>query len=106
MLLEIKSLKENGKGKLSLAGVLDISTVDSFKISLEYFADVQELVIDFAKVKFIDSTGVGGIIHAFKYFIKTNRKIKVTAISSDVFEIFDILGLPEIFGRELFEIVT
>ncbi|WP_425805199.1 STAS domain-containing protein [Desulfitobacterium sp. Sab5] len=106
MLLEIKSQKENGKGKLSLAGVLDISTVDSFKISLEYFADVQELAIDFAKIKFIDSTGVGGIIHAFKYFSETNRKIKVTAISSDVFEIFDILGLPEIFGRELFEIVT
>lgn len=105
MLLEIERQKENGRGKLYLAGVLDISTVDSFKISLEYFRDVQELVIDFAKIKFIDSTGVGGIIHAFKHFENGNRKIKITAISSEVYEIFDILGLPEIFGREFFEIV-
>lgn len=105
MLLEIEHQKENGRGKLHLAGVLDISTVDSFKISLEYFADVQELVIDFAKIKFIDSTGVGGIIHAFKHFKTGNRKIKITAISPEVYEILDILGLPEIFGREFFESV-
>lgn len=105
MLLEIERQKENGRGKLYLSGVLDISTVDSFKISLEYFGDVQELVIDFAKIKFIDSTGVGGIIHAFKHFKASNRKIKITAISSEVYEIFDILGLPEIFGREFFESV-
>lgn len=102
MLLDIESHKENETELLRLSGVLDISTVDALKSTADNINDVQELIIDFAKVKFIDSTGVGGIIHVIKQFQASHRKIKIINISSDVFEIFDILGLPEIFGRDLF----
>lgn len=103
MLLDIESFKEKDTGLLRLTGVLDISTVDTLKSTVDYLNDVQELKIDFAELKFIDSTGVGGIIHVIKQFEVAQRKITIINISSDVFEIFDILGLPEIFGPDLFQ---
>ena len=105
MLLEIQSNKDKTTGILSLAGVLDISTVDAFNNSLDYFYDVKELIIDFAKIKFIDSTGIGGVVQAIKYCQKQKIALKITNISEEVFEILNILGLPEIFGNEIFEVI-
>lgn len=103
MLLDIERFKEKDTGLLCLTGVLDISTVDTLKNTVDFLKDVQELKIDFTKLKFIDSTGVGGIIRVIKQFQETHRKITIINISSDVFEIFDVLGLPEIFGHDLFQ---
>lgn len=103
MLLEIESNKQGLAGELRLAGVLDISTVDAFKNSLDYFQDVKELKIDFARLDFIDSTGIGGILEGIKRFQSLSISITIINISKDVYEIFDILGLPEVFGHDIFK---
>lgn len=105
MLLEIERLKENGIGILKLAGVLDISTVEAFKESLDYVLNAQEVIIDFKKIKFIDSTGIGGIVSAIRKCREQRSSIRIKNISQEVFEIFEILGLPEIFGKEVFEVI-
>lgn len=105
MLLEIESNKHNSVGELSLAGVLDISTVDAFNNSFEYFQDAKELTINFKKLKFIDSTGIGGVVQAIKKCKERDISLSITNISKEVFEILDILGLPEIFGNEVFKVI-
>lgn len=104
MLLEIKSKVEKNIGFLYLNGVLDFSTVENFKNRLDNVQGVKEVNIDFDKIKFIDSSGVGGILQAIKKFQDDKIAIKINNISNDVFEVFDILGLPELFGDEILEV--
>lgn len=103
MLLEIENTKKNGKGVLILKGVLDISTVDKLKNSIVNLVEVKEVTIDFGNLHFIDSTGIGGIAQVIRELEKNGVRVTVTNISEDVYEILDILGLPEIFGEEIFQ---
>lgn len=103
MQLEIKSKIEKGIGVIELKGVLDISTVKSFQDSLSSLKNLQEITIDFENLSFIDSTGVGSLNQVIKKLHNDKIKVKVKNISKDIYEIFEILGLPEIFGEELFE---
>ena len=104
MLLEIDSSIENNIGVLKLNGVLDLSTVEIFKNSLEKLPGSEQIIIDFDQIKFIDSTGIGSLAQYIKKIQIDKVGIKITNISKDVFEVLDILGLPEIFGEEIFEI--
>lgn len=103
MLLKIESKIKDGKGLLSLAGVFDISTVEAFRLSLDYFQGLNQLDIDFEGVTFVDSTGIAGIIESVQTLHKMKIKVFITNIPAHIFEIFVILGVPEICGREVFE---
>ena len=104
MSLQIKSLFEGTKFILLLEGVLDISTVESFKGSLENTTELQEVSIDCLGLSFIDSTGVSGLIEVIKYFQDKQVCIKIINILPDINEVFDLLGLKEIFGENIFEV--
>lgn len=104
MQLEIENKVDNDTSIVVLKGVLDVSTVDAFKNSLENVKGVQTVNIDFSLLKFIDSTGIGGLAQAIKKCQANDINIKVANISQDVFEVLDILGLPEIFGEDVFEL--
>ncbi|MBM7622556.1 anti-sigma factor antagonist [Sporohalobacter salinus] len=86
---------------LKLDGELDIATVDFFidKI-LEVKKEYENIIFDFSKVEFVDSTGVGSIIK----LLQDNNELNyaITNLQPDVKEIFQILNLKEILGEEIF----
>lgn len=102
MLLQIQTEVSDQRAVLLLKGVLDISTVDFLLTYENVVANVKEVDLDLAGVTFVDSTGVGGISKAVTKFRERKIFVRITNISPDLFEIFDILGLPEIFGAEIF----
>ena len=104
MSLEIKSTVKDNTFILSLEGVLDISTVEFFKNSLDNTQNMKEVNVDFDKLSFIDSTGISGLVQVIKFFQENNISIKIINIFPDVFEVLDILGLKEIFGEAIFEV--
>lgn len=103
-MLDIKTIVNGRIGTLSLIGDLDIASVDLFKSKIENIVDnVNSIVIDLAKLEFIDSTGVGSLIQVIRKLSEKNIDVKVINISSEVFEVLDLLGIPELLGEELFK---
>lgn len=102
MSLQIRMEISDQRSVLFLEGVLDISTVDLLLTGVSDLASEKEVELDLAGVTFVDSTGVGGICKAVTKLRERKVFVKITNTSADLFEIFDILGLPEIFGAEIF----
>lgn len=103
MMLEIKTEIANEVATLHFDGFLDISTVDSIEISVSKLIDIHEVNLDFDKITFVDSTGIGTISKILRKLNSEGVTAKIRNIPADVFEVFDILGLPEIFGEGIFQ---
>lgn len=103
MLLNIKTEIVNEVATLHFDGVLDISTVDSVQTCVNKLIDVHEVNLDFDKVAFVDSTGIGTISKILRKLNFEGVTAKIRNIPAGVFEVFEILGLPEIFGEEVFQ---
>lgn len=103
MTLEIKTEIINKVATLHFDGFLDISTVDSIEISVSKLIDIHDVNLDFDKITFVDSTGIGTISKILRKLNSEGVTAKIRNIPAGVFEVFDILGLPEIFGEEVFQ---
>lgn len=102
--MEIKSRIENKTGVILLTGELDIASVELFKSGIENIrSQIENLIIDFNHLDFLDSTGVGSLVQIIRKLKEDGVRSKVVNISSDVFEVLDLLGIPELLGEDLFE---
>jgi anti-anti-sigma factor len=103
-MLDIITSESGGQKVISLIGELDIATVDAFKKSIDDASEgAQGITLDMAKLSFVDSTGVGGLLNVVKSLKKMNLPVKIMNVSTDVYEVFDLLGLPMLLGGEIFE---
>lgn len=103
MILDINTEIVNQMAILHFNGVLDISTVDFVQSSVSQLIDVREVNLDFDKVTFVDSTGIGTISKILRKLESEGVLAKIKNIPPSVFEVLEILGLPEIFGEEIFQ---
>ncbi len=103
-MLEVQ-ISFDGRNKvIELIGELDIATVDKFKKSVEEArVDAAGIVLNMGKLSFVDSTGVGGLLNVVKSLKNDKVEVKVCNVSTEVYEVFDLLGLPMLLGREVFE---
>ncbi|HPT88435.1 MAG TPA: STAS domain-containing protein [Bacillota bacterium] len=75
--------------------------VEEMKTALDALKDYSELVIDLAQAGSIDSLGVTFLIGTYKEAIAQGKKVKLTGVSSAMFQLFKMMKLDEIF-----EIIT
>ncbi|HBW38167.1 HD domain-containing phosphohydrolase [Desulfosporosinus sp. BICA1-9] len=101
--LKIEADIADDKGILNLSGVLDISAVEAFKSSLNSFEGINCLEINLGGITFVDSTGIGGIIEIVKKSKEQNMFVRYKNIPKYIFELFAILGVPDLCGKEAFE---
>lgn len=62
----------------------------------------QSIEIDFSKVQFVDSTGIGLIIKLVQRLKEKGIRVTITQINPDVFEVFSLLQIPDILGKDVF----
>lgn len=101
--LKIEANVVDDKGSLNLSGILDISTVEAFKSSVNCFEGIECLEINFSGITCVDSTGIGGIIEAVKKSRERNIFVRYKNISQNIFKLFTILGVIDLCGKETFE---
>ena len=101
--LKIKADIANDKGILNLSGVLDISAVEAFKSSVNCFEGINCLEINLGGITFVDSTGIGGIIEVVKKSREQSIFVQYKNIPKNIFELFTILGVPDLCGKEAFD---
>lgn len=96
--MDIKINKKDQTIIFLVNGELDIATVEIFKKNLLMDEGNQkEVLMDFDGVLFVDSTGIGGLIEVMRAFLDRKVNLQVYNIDKNVYEVFDILGIPELF---------
>lgn len=103
-MLEVAISHNDTVSCLTLSGELDISTAEKFRLSVENIPEtVNEVHLDFYGVEFVDSTGIGSLVQVMNRLRGQDIKVLIKRIPKEIFEVFDLLGIPELMGEEYFE---
>jgi anti-anti-sigma factor len=95
--------EENKAVKIYFDGDFDIDVTEVIEDEiLPKLGNYEEVILDLAKVPFVDSSGIGLLINVVETLKEQNIKVSISNIQQDVKDIFDILQLPEIIGEEVF----
>jgi len=79
---------KDGHGVVSIDGDLDSAEVQDLRPRLDpLIAEGRPLVFDLSKVEFIDSSGIGLIVHAFKSLGVKRAKVAVAGASEQPLEL-------------------
>ena len=95
-------VKISYKGSTLIAGIigeLDHHSAEYIreKIDSELIkATTKNVIFDFSKVTFMDSSGIGVIMGRFKNVSKLNGKLSVTNVSNQMLRILEMSGLLKV----------
>ncbi len=103
--IELEFLPIEGKETASLVtfnGDLDATNVEDVveKVFNAMNNGTDHIVADFSKLRYVNSTGLGILLHFSKSAKEKSGTFKICSVSENVFEILDIIGattLLEIF---------
>ena len=91
--------EQEGVVILKLEGYLDAHTAPQFEraIETEFSAGHTKLIADCAKLDYISSAGLGVFMSFIEDIRSVGGDIKLCAIVPKVYQVFDVLGFPELF---------
>ena len=98
--MTINKKSEGEKLTLTLSGRLDTNTSPALEAELKRSVDgVKELIFDFSDVEYISSAGLRILLAAQKV-MNRQGSMKLTGVSADVMEVFEITGFSDILTIE------
>ena len=89
--------------KVYLNGDLDIECTEFLEDELLSLV-LEYKVVDFMfeNVAFVDSSGIGLLINMIQELQKLDREVTISHIRADVLEVFELLQIPDIVGKNIF----
>ncbi|MDG5787936.1 STAS domain-containing protein [Evansella sp. AB-P1] len=102
MNLNVNIQENNNETVVFLDGEVDVYTASILKEKLNPLAEGtnQSIVVDLAKVNYIDSTGLGVFIGVLKAVDKKGSNLKISGANPRVKRLFEITGLNEVMDVE------
>jgi anti-anti-sigma factor len=64
--------------------------------------EYKKVEINFSEVPFVDSTGIGLLMNLVQELRDQNVNISITQLSPEVYEVFNLLQIPDILGHDIF----
>ncbi|MCW7470330.1 STAS domain-containing protein [Leptospira kanakyensis] len=95
---EIK--RENQKANVLLEGSLSLRDTPKLKADIKTLIDtpeIQELVFDFKNLSYLDSSGIGILLHTYSWTKEKNKLVRIIHLSEEVRTIFTVANLLDIF---------
>jgi anti-sigma B factor antagonist len=84
---------------LSLQGDIDIDVTEAMEETIPpALAAFEQIEIDFSKVPFVDSSGIGLLIKLVQTLQESGKQIQIKHVQTEVMEVFEILQLRDILG--------
>ena len=98
--MEITKIKKEDAVVLAISGRLDTLSSNSLKIKLEELIrdGSHHILIDFAELSFISSSGLRVLLSAGKELNRLKGKLALCALKDHIKEVFDIAGFTRIFA--------
>lgn len=102
--MEIKYTGDGDCIYAELSGELDEYTADYVRISLDDLLRKEalsksKLILDFSKVSFMDSTGIGMLLGRYNKFSKQDISLYIKNPTSYVNRIFEMTGIYQIIPK-------
>lgn len=86
---------------VALGGEIDLqNSGDVRKELLACLAEHRDVVVDMAKVDYIDSSGVAGLIEAYQTARQTGVRFRLAAVSPPALRVLRLARLDEVFVIE------
>jgi|GEM_PF-999574 len=76
---------------VKLIGLMDYSTVDNMK--LEIPEHIRKIVVDFSRMDFIDSTGIGSLLSVIYTAGERNLDVEFEGLNDSTRELFETVGV-------------
>ncbi|MBA2875232.1 STAS domain-containing protein [Thermaerobacillus caldiproteolyticus] len=105
MTLAVQREYSNGTVVLKIKGILDISTAHLFETYIQEIEDIEELIVDFSNLEFIDSTGIGAIMEVIYLSKEKQFLIKLRGINQQIYDILETVGLFKVLEAVQGEVV-
>ena len=81
-------------------GILDSTTTADFQQQIEQSVEsgVQTILVDFSQVTFMDSSGLGALVKAFKTVSAANVNFFVCSINEQIKILFELTSMDQYFS--------
>lgn len=98
--MDYKIHREANSARLIVTGEIDEKGAEEFKARLQELltGNMKEVVIDFAGVTYIGSSGIGKLLLFYKNLAVHGGQIQVVNIKPDIYQLFMELKLDTIFA--------
>ena len=85
---------------LRISGYLDGHTYQDFEARLGELLDAEQysIVVDFEKLNYISSAGLGAILNAHTRLREQNGDLKIASLSEKTQRLFDLLGFSHVLS--------
>lgn len=99
--MNVNCSKERGIGIIELEGALTSATVDSFRLQLSKWqqveTDVKNYVLNLRQVDFMDSAGLGSLIASLKRITERGGDMKIACLQKKPRMVFEITRAYKVF---------
>ncbi len=97
--MEIKLKKYSSTYIIEVVGDMDLYSSFELKnvVTKMLAKDIKNYVVDLAKVDYIDSSGIGVLIHIFSNIKKLNRILKISNVHGSVEKVIKLTKLSQYF---------
>jgi len=98
----IEQSEQSGIQILSLDGYLDAHTAPQFEAVIQKHLEAGRvrIIVDCGKLTYISSAGLGVFMSFIEEIREQGGDIKLASISPKVYQVFEVLGFPELFQIE------
>jgi anti-anti-sigma factor len=93
--LEVKSIEGRSHTRIvEFDGDLDSTNVEATldKVNSIYGEGITHIIADFSKLRYVNSTGLGILLHISKTAKNNKWSFKIAKVNDNVFEIIEIIG--------------
>ncbi|WP_058306911.1 STAS domain-containing protein [Gracilibacillus massiliensis] len=101
-MLEYQLKKTANHCNVALIGDFDIESTEHVNDTLiPELMNYPEVHLNFQKVNFVDSSGMGLLIQIVNQLKEKNQQVKILNVKEDILEVFELVQIPEIIGQEV-----
>ncbi|MHB1127217.1 MAG: STAS domain-containing protein [Bacillota bacterium] len=99
-MLETKVAEEQGVKHVALFGEIDMESVNILVSVTASKEETREVIVDLARVGFVDSTGLHALIGAARQTEEAGKNFRVINVPEEIQEILQLTGVEELIVKK------
>jgi anti-sigma B factor antagonist len=100
--MDYRATEANGHADVFLSGELDMAVGEKVGDLVRVYGERnQSVTIDFYRVTFVDSSGIGQLFFTAKELLAQGKQVEIVNVREEILDILQVLGFAEALGISL-----